>query len=173
MPDRALVVIDMLRDFVDPNGALYTGEAGREIVPALTGYLERARERGDLVVFLCDSHLPDDAEFERFPPHCVQGTPGADIIPELEPADGELIIPKRRYSGFFGTDLDTALREKEIDTLELAGVCTNICVLYTAADARNLNYEVRVYSDAVAGLSEEAHRWALQEMKHTLGCSVL
>ncbi len=173
MPDRAFLVIDMLRDFVDPGGALFVGEEGREIISPLARHLEEARDRGDLVLFLCDRHLPDDAEFDMFPPHCVQGTPGAEIIPELQPAEDELVVPKRRYSGFFGTDLDIALREKDIREVALTGVCTNICVLYTAACARNRNYAVRVYADAVAGLSRGAHDWALNEMEQTLGCTII
>lgn len=172
MTGRALVIIDMLRDFIDPAGALSLGDAGRSIVPRVSERLERARERGDLVVFLCDRHRHDDAEFDMFPPHCILDSPGAEIVPELKPGPGEIIIGKRRYSGFFGTDLDLALREKSITDLELAGVCTNICVLYTAADARNLNYRVFVDAGAVAGLSESAHRWALSEMRDTLGCEV-
>lgn len=171
--NRALLVIDMLRDFVDECGALSLGAPGREIVPAVSERLELARERGDLVVFLCDRHRPDDAEFEMFPPHCIVDTPGAEIVPELQPDDGEAVVTKRRYSGFYGTELDILLREKSITEVELAGVCTNICVLYTAADARNRGYHVRVAPGAVAGLTKEAHGWALGELEGTLGCELI
>ena len=171
--NRALLVIDMLRDFIDPDGALSLGAAGREIIPAVSERLERARRRGDLVVFICDRHRPDDAEFEMFPPHCIVGTPGADIVSELQPEGGEAVVTKRRYSGFYGTELDILLREKSISGVELAGVCTNICVLYTAADARNRGYHVRVAPRAVAGLAQEAHDWALAEMEGTLGCELI
>ncbi len=170
---RAIVIIDMLRDFIDPAGALSLGDAGQRIIPRVKERLSLARARKDLVLFACDRHRHDDAEFEMFPPHCIEGTPGADIIPELEPERAEVIIPKRRYSAFFGTDLDLALRERSVTEIELAGVCTNICVLYTAADARNLNYRVVVDASAVAGLSEEGHIWALGEMGSTLGCRLL
>lgn len=171
--NRALLVIDMVRDFIDPDGALSLGAAGREIVPAVSKRLERARRRGDLVVFICDRHRPDDAEFEMFPPHCIIDTPGADIVSELQPESDEAVVTKRRYSGFYGTELDILLREKSISGVELAGVCTNICVLYTAADARNRGYHVRVAPRAVAGLTEEAHDWALAEMEGTLGCELI
>lgn len=163
----------MLRDFIDPAGALSLGDAGQSVIPRVRERLSRARERGDLVIFVCDRHRPDDAEFDMFPPHCIIGSPGADIIPELEPEPAEIIISKRRYSGFFGTDLDLTLRENSVTDIELAGVCTNICVLYTAADARNLNYRVLVDAAAVAGLSDQAHSWALNEMQNTLGCEVV
>lgn len=171
--NRALLVIDMLRDFIDEDGALSLGEAGREIIPAVSERLELARRRGDLVVFICDRHRPDDAEFEMFPPHCIIGTPGAKIVSELQPTGDEALVTKRRYSAFYGTELDILLREKSISEVELAGVCTNICVLYTAADAKNRGYRVRVDPRAVAGLTEEAHEWALAEMEGTLGCELI
>ncbi len=86
-----------------------------------------------------------------FPPHCIAGTEGSEIIDELEVAPGgDKIIKKRRYSAFFGTDLDLYLREKGVDEIHLVGVNTNICVLYTAADGRNINYRVIIYEQGVA-----------------------
>src|SRR5437016_12834663 len=108
-----------------------------------------------------------------FPPHALAGTKGADIIPALAPAKGDLQIPKRRYSGFFGTDLDITLRERGIDTLRLVGDCTNICVLYTAADARNLGYAVEVVRDGVTSFDAEAHTSALRELEKTLGATLV
>ena len=77
------------------------------------------------------------------------------------------------YSGFFGTDLDITLRERGIDTLRLVGDCTNICVLYTAADARNLGYEVEVLREGVTSFDEEAHHDALRELEKTLGAKIV
>ncbi len=169
----ALIVVDMLRDFIDLDGKLSCGPAGQAIVPAAVEHLKRHREAGDTIIYICDRHRPDDAEFAMFPPHCIAGTEGADIIDELAPEEDDIIIEKRRYSGFFGTSLDLALREKGITHIALLGVCTHICVLYTAADARNLAYDVTVYRDAVAGLSDEAHTWALHEIGTTLGCAIV
>ena len=125
------------------------------------------------VLYLKDDHLTDDAEFAQFPPHAIAGTKGAEIVPELAPHDGDVVIPKRRYSGFFGTDLDITLRERDVDTLRLVGDCTNICVLYTAADARNLGYAVEVVERGVTSFDEQAHRHALRELEKTLGAKVL
>lgn len=169
---RALIIVDMLKDFILPNGALSLGEAGQAVVPQVSALLETARSRGDLVIFVRDHHRADDPEFQMFPPHCVAGTKGAQIIDELEVLDGDVVINKRRFSAFFATELDLVLRENDIDRLDLCGVCTNICVLYTAASARSLAYEVTVYEDAIAGTTPGAHEWALSEMKNTLGCRV-
>jgi nicotinamidase/pyrazinamidase len=171
--NRALVVVDMIEDFVREGGALYCGPSMARIIPVIQRELERARRAGEPVVYLTDNHLPDDAEFQIFPPHAIVGTKGAEIVAELAPTPGDVVIPKRRYSGFFGTDLDITLRERGVDALRLVGDCTNICVLYTAADARNLGYAVEVLEDGVTSFDEEAHRDALRELERTLGATVL
>jgi nicotinamidase/pyrazinamidase len=170
---RALVVVDMIHDFADPSGALYCGASMQRIIPVIASELARARAARELVVYLTDDHLPDDAEFKMFPPHAITGTKGAEIIPELAPAPADVVIPKRRYSGFFGTDLDITLRERHVDTLRLVGDCTNICILYTAADARNLGYAVEVVREGVTSFDEEAHQDALRELEKTLGANLV
>jgi len=169
----ALVVIDMLRDFVDEGGSLYCGPAASALVGPVAAEIAEARQKGVPVIYVCDRHRPDDPEFAMFPPHCVEGTPGAEVVAALTPRPGERVIPKRRFSGFFGTDLDLTLRELGVSRLRLVGVCTNICVLYTAADARMRGYEVEVPSDKVASFDDEAHRWALGQMEKVLGVRVL
>ena len=173
MVKRALVVVDMIEDFVREGGALYCGPSMARIVPVIRREITRARDATEPVVYLTDNHLPDDAEFQVFPPHAIAGTKGAEIVPELAPGKDDTVIPKRRYSGFFGTDLDITLRERGVDTLRLVGDCTNICVLYTAADARNLGYAVEVVEKGVTSFDEEAHRDALRELEKTLGAKVL
>jgi len=170
---RALVVVDMIEDFVHEGGALYCGPSIGRIVPVIQNEIARARAAAEPVVYLTDNHLPGDAEFQMFPPHALVGTKGAQIVPELAPRKDDVVIPKRRYSGFFGTDLDITLRERGVDTLRLVGDCTNICVLYTAADARNLGYAVEVVEKGVTSFDEEAHHDALRELEKTLGAKIL
>nr|WP_300003335.1 isochorismatase family cysteine hydrolase [Tissierella sp.] len=170
---KALLVIDMLNDFINIGGALETGIEGRDIVPFVKDKIEEYREDGDEIIFICDNHEADDQEFDMFAPHCVKATEGAKIIKELEVKDTDKIIFKRRYSAFFGTDLDLTLREKGITEISIVGVCTNICVLYTSADARNIAYDVNVYREGVASFDREAHDFALKEMETTLGCTVI
>lgn len=173
MPQKALLIIDMLNDFVQEGGALYTGDVGRRVIPVIAAVLQRAREKMWPVIYLCDQHTNADSEFEMFPVHCLAGTSGGEICSELTPQEGEYIIPKRRYSGFYGTDLDLTLRELKVEELILTGVCTNICVLYTAADARMRQYSVKIVRDAVASFDEQAHQFALQEMEKTLGAKLI
>ena len=169
---KALLVIDMLNDFIKEDGALPAGEAGLEIIGFIRGKTEEFRKNGWPVIYICDSHEPDDKEFDMFPNHCVSGGEGCEIIPELDVLPGDKVIKKRRYSAFFGTDLDLYLREKGVDELFLVGVNTNICVLYTAADARNINYKVTIFEKGVASFDPEAHVFGLKEARNTLGCAV-
>lgn len=160
----ALVIVDMLNDFVRADGALVVDDA-EKLIPNQKKLLKRARKIGFEIIFLADNHMPDDPEFEIWPKHCVQGTYGAKVIDELSPLDHERVIPKRRYSGFFGTDLDLTLREAEVERIILVGVLTDICVMYTSADASARNYEVIVVSDATSSIKDENHTHALKHME--------
>lgn len=170
---KALLVIDMIADFINEDGSLYIGTAAKELVPAVKAKLDEFRSSGDMVIFICDRHLEDDSEFEIFPPHGLENSGGDEIVDELAPNPNERIIYKRRFSSFFGTDLDLTLREKKITSVELVGCVTNICILYTAADARMLNYNVSVSEKAVASFDQEAHHFALQEMEKSLGIKLI
>ncbi|MGI6034586.1 MAG: isochorismatase family cysteine hydrolase [Limnochordia bacterium] len=169
---RALLVIDMLKDFIEPDGKLTCGPAGAGIVPSVKALLDEFRAKDEPVLFIADRHLPADKEFDMFPEHCLQGSPGGEIIEPLTPREGERIIFKRRYSAFFGTDLDLTLRELGVTELVLVGVCTNICILYTAADARMRGYHVIVFPEAVASFDSKAHTFALGQMKDVLHVEV-
>ncbi len=169
---KALLIIDMLVDFIDPGGLLYIGPSASDLTAAVKSRLQLYRSSGDKVIYICDRHHEDDSEFEMFPPHSIGQTAGASIVNPLSPIEGERIIYKRRFSAFFGTDLDLTLREKGITDLELTGCVTNICILYTAADARMLNYRVSVSKGAVGSFDQDAHVFALNEMNKTLGVKV-
>ena len=168
---NAVLVIDMLRGFLEEGYPLYCGAKARDIIPNIQRLLERELAGGAKVFFICDDHDPDDLEFKVFPPHCIEGTAEAEVIPELAKYPGE-IIPKKRYSGFFGTVLEAKLREFKPAKIIVCGVCTDICVLYTAASARNRDYEVEVPVDCVASFDEKAHRFALEHMEKVLGAKL-
>lgn len=170
---KALLVIDMLKDFIEEGGALETGQDGRAIVPFVKSKIDEYREKGYPIIYICDNHEIDDKEFDMFPSHCVKESRGSDIIGDLDVEETDKIIYKRRYSAFYGTDLDLYLREKGIGEISLVGVCTNICVLYTSADARNIEYDVNIYKDGVASFDRAAHDFALKEIEATLGCRLI
>ena len=171
MPD-AVLVVDMLRGFLEEGYNLYCGEGARRIIPEVRAILERETARGSSIFYVCDTHEPDDLEFNMFPVHCVRGTVECEVIPELDGYPGER-ISKQRYSAFYNTDLEQRLRELAPERIIVCGVCTDICVLHTTADARNRDYAVQVPAAAVASFNEDAHRWALQHMESILGASLV
>ena len=107
-----------------------------------------------------------------FPVHCVKGTEEATLIPELRSYKGEFIY-KTRYSAFFKTDLEQKLTEIGPDLITICGVCTDICVMHTTADARNRDYKEEVNDNAVASFDLDAHRAALDHLEQILGATVI
>jgi nicotinamidase/pyrazinamidase len=170
---NVLVVVDMLKGFCDESAALFVPDS-RAIIPFVVRKVEEAYRSAERVIFLKDAHDPDDAEFKMFPPHCVEGTWESEIIPAIPVNEqASIVIPKKRYSGFYNTNLDKVLRALSPRAVEVVGVCTNICVLYTVSDLRNRDYDVIVYREGTASFDREAHEFALKEMEKVLGAKVL
>ncbi|MEW6720097.1 MAG: isochorismatase family cysteine hydrolase [Thermodesulfobacteriota bacterium] len=171
---KALIVVDMLNDFLRP-GAPLEVPAAREIVPALRRRIAKARRDGELVVFVCDSHRRNDPEFAKmgWPPHAVEGTPGAAVFPALSPAPGDAVVEKRTYSGFYRTALDAVLRRRKVRSVTVAGCVTNICIQFISGEAAIRGYDVTVDERLVAGLSRKDHAHALGQMEKVLGVRVL
>jgi nicotinamidase-related amidase len=170
---RGLIIVDMLNDFIDPQGALYCGDTAPRIVPFIRERLDHQRGSGLPVIYLQDAHDPDDAEFEKFPPHCIQGTWGSGVIKVLAPQAGEPVIPKKRYSGFYNTDLENHLRRLEVSEAEVVGVCTSICVMDTVGGLANRDYPIVVPQGGVADFDPEMHRFALKRMAQLYGVQIL
>jgi nicotinamidase-related amidase len=171
---EALLIIDMLNDFVSPGAPLEVPET-RSIIKAIQRKVAKARAERRPVIYICDAHAPDDPEFSRmnWPPHAVRGTAGAQVISELAPEEMDPVIEKTGYSGFHQTGLDGLLQSLKIDHLILTGCVTNICVLYTAYDAVTRGYDVTVPVDCVANLAAEDGAFALKQMKEVLGVDVV
>jgi nicotinamidase/pyrazinamidase len=170
---RVLIVVDMLVGFLEKGRPLDCGEDARAIVPFVRNKVEEFVAAGEPVIFVKDSHAPDDAEFKMFPPHCVAGSEEAELIEELRPYEDQgIAVPKTRYSGFHNTALDELLSDLKPDMVEVVGVCTNICVLYTVEGLRNRDYNVVVHRDGVASFDRNAHEFALTQMKDVLGADV-
>jgi nicotinamidase/pyrazinamidase len=170
---QALLIIDMLNDFVLPGAPLEVPNT-RKILPALAKRLAAARAAGIPVVYICDAHLPDDPEFSRmgWPPHAVRGTSGAEVIPELAPQETDPLIEKTSYSGFLHTGLEGTLQALDIGHLILTGCVTSICILFTAYDAVTRGYQVTVPADAVADLDPQDGDFALKQMNEVLGVKI-
>lgn len=152
-PDTtAVLVVDMLHDFCDPAGAMPLPGAER-LYPVQNDLVQSARRAGMMIGWVVDAHRPGlrrDREFAKRAPHCMEDTGGVDVMPQLDKQNDDFVFVKRRYSAFFGTDLDLTLRDNLIDTLVVFGVVTNICVRSTVHDAFFNGYQVVVPRDACA-----------------------
>lgn len=176
-PRRAIVVVDMLVGFCR-GGGLYSPRYD-PLVPRIRERLAAAEADGIPAVFLVDTHTPDDPEFAMFPAHCVEGSGEGEVIPELkEFADRGTVVRKSTFSGFHGTELAEVLARLAPDVVEVAGVCTDICVLHTVAGLRAQGYEVLVHKelvetyDAPGHDAEEFNRFALAHVRDVLGAKV-
>ena len=169
---KAILVIDMVRGFLEEGHPLYCGAKARDIIPNIQRVLEKELKQGAKVFYPCDHHKPDDPEFKLFPPHCIEGTPEVELIPELSQYHGE-IIPKRHFSAFYDTSLERKLKELNPEVIVICGVCTDICVMHTVADARNRGYEVEIPVDCVASFDNKAHFFALEHMEKGLGARLV
>jgi nicotinamidase/pyrazinamidase len=174
MGKTALIVADMLNDFIDPQGALYVGEQGRKLIPFIQDKIAAARTRGEPVIFLCDTHKEaDHPEFKMFKPHGVPGTWGAAVIPELAPQPRDYRVEKPRYSGFYNTNLEEILAKEQVERVAITGVLTSICVLQTVLEAFHRGFQTVVYRDGVADIDPEAHAFALKYMERVLGAQII
>lgn len=168
----AILVIDMLNDFVSDGGSLVVPGA-KKIVPSIKRRLTTAGKNRIPVIYVCDSHHPKDPEFKNWPRHAVEGSWGAQVVDDLEPAKNDYVIPKKRYSGFHQTSLDLTLRELGVENLIITGVVTNICVYFTAVDGYMRGYKIAVPKNCVIGLNAKDHKFALEQMKVLLSTRVV
>ncbi|NLL64766.1 MAG: cysteine hydrolase [Clostridiaceae bacterium] len=166
----ALLVVDMLNDFCTPGGVMYMEKAAETYEP-IQNLLKAFRETNNCIIFIKDQHRADqyDSEFDKRPKHCIEGTWGANVIDELAPEKGEMELIKRRFSGFYQTDLDLVLRERDIKTLVVTGVMTNVCVAATAQDGFFRNYNIIVPTDTCRANSFREQESTLYNITQNVG----
>lgn len=164
---EAVVVLDMSKDSIAPEARAV--EKRRAILPRTTEFLAWARRTGRPVVFVCSARRRTDKWFLKYWELANEiWKPGQDPIPELFDAQKDTIVHKRRYSGFFGSDLDLTLRELGVDSLLLIGWSTSLAVATTAVDAWQLGYPTTVVSDLTIAHAwgghtvEENQKWSLE-----------
>jgi nicotinamidase/pyrazinamidase len=165
-PDSALLVIDVQRDFC-PGGSLAVVEGDR-VVPPLNALAARFAAAGRLVIATRDWHPPRTTHFQAYggpwPPHCVQGTPGAEFHPDLRLPEGTVIVSagmgedEDGYSAFVGRDesgqpLVDLLRARGVRHLYVGGLATDYCVKESVLDGRRYGFAVTLLEDAVRGVN--------------------
>lgn len=169
--DAALVLIDVQKSFFDQAGGNYfPGTAAIE--PHLHRLLHAAREGGRVIIHVAERHRPNIEDFEsvKLPRHCIDGEYDAEFAEGFGPRGGnEHLLPKRRVSAFFATDLDMLLREKNICRLVIAGVKTNVCVRATVIDGFSLGYRCHVVKDAVASNRQNLADASLEDIERYFG----
>jgi nicotinamidase-related amidase len=182
----ALLIIDMQRDFMEPGG--FGETLGNDVsklaaaVGPIAAVLSAARQRKMLVIHTREGHLPDlsdapRAKVERGAPSLrigdpgpmgrilIRGEPGHDIIPELYPIDGEIVIDKPGKGAFYATGLDEVLKKHGIENLLVCGVTTEVCVNTTVREANDRGYRCIVLADGCASYFPELHEVGLKMIK--------
>lgn len=171
----ALIVIDIQAStFIDDSEvrAIDNMPGYRDRMAEARKLVDRAHETGVPVIFVQEVHRPDLIDFGREldgseDVHCLEGDPRTELAKEpMGFRSGDYVVPKRRYSAFFGTDLEILLRGLKAETLLLCGGLTDVCVHYTFVDAHQHDYFCRVVEDCVAGSSLDAHEAALRAMEY-------
>lgn len=168
----ALLITDMLNDFAN-KGATLEVPAARTIIQPIRKEINKARKAHIPIIYCCDAHKENDPEFKLWPRHAVKGTAGADVIKQLKPHKEDYVISKTYYSCFYKTSLDKLLKKSGITHLILTGVVTNICILYTTAEAYMRGYKVIIPRNCVAALKKSEHQFALQQMKRIFRAEIV
>ena len=170
MEKTALIVVDMVKDFTSPEGLVYYPQ-NEQILPIINQVVCDAREKGILIVFLQHRYRANKIEknLVNMRPNCIEGSGGETLDDIFEVHNQDYVIPKRRYSGFFGTDLDSVLRENKIANVIVVGTKTNCCIRATVTDAYNLDYLPIVIRECVATNSEASNEMHLDEINRYLG----
>ncbi len=179
----ALVVIDMQRDFLEPGG--FGASLGNDVsllrncIEPCQKLLTAARSLGMTVIHTREGHLPDlsdapIAKIERGKPSLrigsegpmgrilIRGEAGHEIVPELAPWKGELVIDKPGKGAFYQTDLQEQLQAKGIENLLVCGVTTEVCVHTTVREANDRGYRCVAISDACGSYFPEFHEMGLR-----------
>ena len=158
----AIIVVDMLKDNLKEGSRHPVIQEAKEIIPNLQKLLREGRRKRFPVVFANDSFLEGDFIFRgRMKVHALRGTEGAEVIDALKPEGGDILLPKRRFSAFFKTDLDQTLRTLSVDTIVVTGITVEVCVLMTTMDGLSHDFSVIILEDCTASQSREMHQACL------------
>ena len=171
----ALIVIDIQKStFIDDSEvrSIANMPGYKERMARARGLVDAAHSNNIPVIFIQEVHRPDLVDFGREldgdeDVHCLDGDPRTEVAEEeMAFRQGDYVVPKRRYSAFFGTDFEILLKGLRVETLLLCGGLTDVCVHYTFVDGHQSDYFCRVAEDCVGGSSVDAHDAALRAMEY-------
>ena len=164
----AIIVVDMVKDNFKEGSRLPITQEGRAILPNLQKLLKEGRQRGMPVVFANDSFLREDFIFRgRMKSHSIRGTEGAEVVADLKPESTDVILPKRRFSAFFRTDLERTLRGWGVDTIVVTGLTIEFCVLTTVMDGLCHDFSAIILEDCTVSHTKERHQACLDLYRET------
>jgi len=158
----AIIVVDVLKDNLKESPRNLYLDRGKAIIPNLQRLLVETRKRKFPIIFACDSFLKDDFIFRgRMKIHSLRGTKGAEVVDDLKPEPTDIVLPKRRFSAFFKTDLDQTLRTLGVDTIVVTGITTEVCVLMTTMDGLCHDFSAVILEDCTTSRNKEFHQGCL------------
>lgn len=158
----ALIIIDMVKDNFEKSKKLPITPFAIEIIAPLNNLIRVFRKHQWPIVFSTDAFHREDFIFKgRMQPHSLAGTEGAAVVDELEKAEGDLWLPKPKFSAFFQTGLEKWLREKETTLCAVGGISTHFCVLTTVMDAICHDFKAVLLEDCSAASSRQVHEQTL------------
>lgn len=170
MSKSALIVVDMVYDFTDENGLVYYPQ-NKKVLPNIEEVIHCCRQNDALIVFMQHRYRKGkpDKNLVNMRPNCIEGTGGENIDKSLTVKEEDYVIQKRRYSSFYGTDLDLVLREHDIKNIIVVGTKTNCCIRATVSDAHHLDYNVFIVKECVATNDETVNEIYLRDMDKYFG----
>jgi len=165
----AILVIDMLNEYLNPKGKVYC-EKCREIIPTIQKLITFARENGMYVIYVNTSLISKEEPIcKKWGLHAVRGTWGAEVIPELKPLKEDFVVFKRTYDGFYSSELEITLRSLGVETVVPVGIHTHVCVLLTSVGAFNRGFNVIALEDCMTTGYKPNHESRLRFFKTHLG----
>ena len=168
----ALLLIDLISDFDFPDGERLAANA-EAIAPVVAALKRRARAAGIPAIYVNDNFGRWTSDFRRLVEHCLEdGTRGRRIARMLSPAADDYFVLKPKHSGFFSTTLELLLRYLHAGRVIIAGVTTDVCVMFTANDAYMREYRLWIPADCCAAVEAGDHEYALKYMRRVLDANI-
>lgn len=171
---RALLIIDMQKDVVKKHGPFASS-----VIAPIQKAIDFCREKKMPLIYILREHRKSGIDVEKFrlnlfkqKPHVIEGSEGAEVVEALAPSADDFFVSKRRFSGFFQTDLLLLLTRLGIQELVLTGVQTPNCIRATAVDAIGYDFDVTVLEDATNAITPEVQKANLFDMAN-MGVTIL
>ena len=169
----ALLIIDAINDLEFPGGKEMVARATR-MARCIAKLKKRAEAAHVPTVYVNDNFGRWRSDFRRLVNHCLDdGVLGRPVVEQLLPDENDYFVLKPKHSGFYNTTLDLLLEHLQAKTLVITGMATDVCVLFTAADAYMRDFRVLIPRDCVTALTPAVHRAALNHMRTTIRAEIV